>query len=347
MSELTIVSNQTVLNNKFNIYGTFEEPLMLAKDVAKWIGHTNITHMMNIVDEEEKLTYTIRNSGQNREMWFLTENGVYEVLMQSRKPIAKAFKAEVKKIIKELRKTGKYSPTNSEPTAFETLIAESTNRKYQPNTYSPSELAHCFGVSSKVINHILLSSEVVQLGGYVNDEGNRVFLDKKNRLFRYDVGEKYKKEQLVRRKAHATNVEVRLTLKGALFIYDVMTAMGYDELTFTEDSARYTISKIASELGMTARTLNSELLRLGFYKKDAKGKRVLSDKYANLGLINSHLVTPIGRKEIISLITEGVPTINQAEGLRVMYSGKFLPVKEHPRIKIMQDNNPTLALPSR
>lgn len=174
-----------------------------------------------------------------------------------------------------------------------------------------------------------------------------MFLDKKNRLFRYDVGEKYKKEQLVRRKAHATNVEVRLTLKGALFVYDVMTAMGYDELTFTEDSARYTISKIASELGMTARTLNAELLKLGFYKKDAKGKRVLSDKYANLGLINSHLVTPIGRKEIISLITEGVPTINQAEGLRVMYGGKFLPVKEHPRIKIMKDNNPTLALPSR
>ena len=31
-------------------------------------------------------------SGQNRDMWFLTEDGLYEVLMQSRKPIAKQFK---------------------------------------------------------------------------------------------------------------------------------------------------------------------------------------------------------------------------------------------------------------
>lgn len=37
-------------------------------------------------------------AGQNREVTMLTEDGLYEVLMQSRKPIAKAFKKEVKKI---------------------------------------------------------------------------------------------------------------------------------------------------------------------------------------------------------------------------------------------------------
>ncbi|MEC3570993.1 Bro-N domain-containing protein [Bacillus thuringiensis] len=53
--------------------------------------HNNISLMLNNVDEDEKLTYTIHNSGQNREMWFLNEDGLYEVLMQSRKPIAKQF----------------------------------------------------------------------------------------------------------------------------------------------------------------------------------------------------------------------------------------------------------------
>lgn len=57
--------------------------------MAEWIEHKNITHMMNNVDADEKLTYTIRNAGQGREMWFLTEDGLYEVLMQSRKPVAK------------------------------------------------------------------------------------------------------------------------------------------------------------------------------------------------------------------------------------------------------------------
>ena len=100
---LQVINEQEVLGKQFRVYGTFEEPLFLAKDVAEWIEHKNITHMMNMIDDDEKLTYTICNSGQGREMWFLTEDGLYEVLMQSRKPIAKQFKKEVKKILKGLR----------------------------------------------------------------------------------------------------------------------------------------------------------------------------------------------------------------------------------------------------
>ena len=64
--------------------------------------------MMRNVDKEEKLTQTLFVSGQGREYWFLTEDGLYEVLMQSRKPKAKEFKKEVKKILKSIRKTGEY-----------------------------------------------------------------------------------------------------------------------------------------------------------------------------------------------------------------------------------------------
>lgn len=35
-----------------------------------------------MVDEDEKLKRTLYVSGQNREMWFLTEDGLYEVLMR-------------------------------------------------------------------------------------------------------------------------------------------------------------------------------------------------------------------------------------------------------------------------
>ncbi len=60
-------------------------------------------------DEDEKLKRTLFVSGQNREMWFVKEDGLYEVLMQSRKPIAKAFKKEVKIILKDIRKNGMYA----------------------------------------------------------------------------------------------------------------------------------------------------------------------------------------------------------------------------------------------
>lgn len=115
MNEITVFNKSEVLGQSVNIYGTIEEPLFLAKDVAEWIeyaktgeGYLDVSRMLKTVDEDEKLLRTLFVSGQNREMWFLTEDGLYEVLMQSRKPKAKVFKAEVKKILKSIRQTGGY-----------------------------------------------------------------------------------------------------------------------------------------------------------------------------------------------------------------------------------------------
>ena len=107
--ELTIINEQEVLGKHFTVYGTADEPLFLAKDVAEWIEHSKPSIMIDTVDEDEKLRERIFTSGQNREVWFLTENGLYEVLMQSRKPLAKAFKKKVKEILKSIRKHGLYA----------------------------------------------------------------------------------------------------------------------------------------------------------------------------------------------------------------------------------------------
>ena len=103
MEQLQIINQQEVLGKDFKIYGTKDNPLFLAKDVAEWIEHSKPSMMLNSIDEEEKLKETLFTSGQNREMWFLTEDGLYEVLMQSRKPIAKQFKKQVKQLLKKLR----------------------------------------------------------------------------------------------------------------------------------------------------------------------------------------------------------------------------------------------------
>lgn len=102
------IKEQDVLDKKVFVYGTEEHPLFLAKDVAEWIGHNKPSEMISAVDPEEKQKAILSHSGQRREMWFLTEDGLYEVLMQSRKPIAKAFKKEIKKILKEIRRNGMY-----------------------------------------------------------------------------------------------------------------------------------------------------------------------------------------------------------------------------------------------
>lgn len=116
MNELKVLNEQEVLGKQFRIYGTAEEPLFLAKDVAEWIEYSvsNVSKMLAVVDDEEKTIRTIVTSGSNyqTEAWFLTEDGLYEVLMQSRKPIAKQFKKEVKEILKTIRKHGIYATDN-------------------------------------------------------------------------------------------------------------------------------------------------------------------------------------------------------------------------------------------
>lgn len=96
-----------------SVYGTPAEPLFLAKEVAEAIDHSDVSTMMRSVDDDEKLTQTLFASGQRREMWLLTEQGLYEVLMQSRKPIARQFKAGVKALLKALR-TGEQPAANSQ-----------------------------------------------------------------------------------------------------------------------------------------------------------------------------------------------------------------------------------------
>lgn len=113
-NETSIIKQAEMFGKQLTVYGTPEEPLFLAKEVAEWLEHPNPSELVKLVDEEERLTSTLLRSGQGRQMWFLTEDGLYEILMLSRKPIAKQFKKGVKKILKEIRKTGGYIAANAE-----------------------------------------------------------------------------------------------------------------------------------------------------------------------------------------------------------------------------------------
>ena len=117
--EIKVIDEREVLGKHFRVYGDIENPLFLAKDVAEWIdysktsqGYYNTSKMLMTIDDDEKVTITNNNSGGSK--LFLTEDGLYEVLMQSRKPIAKQFKKKVKQILKQIRKTGGYIPVNED-----------------------------------------------------------------------------------------------------------------------------------------------------------------------------------------------------------------------------------------
>ncbi len=65
--------------------------MFLAKDVAEWLEmDTNQVGKMILKVDDDEVVKKPRNTNTGlKESWFLTEDGIYEVLMQSRKPIAK------------------------------------------------------------------------------------------------------------------------------------------------------------------------------------------------------------------------------------------------------------------
>ena len=81
---LEIIKQQNVLGKDFKFCGTPENPLFLAKDVAEWIEHTDVSMMLKKVDEDEKVTNIVCTLGGNQRAWFLTEDGLYEVLDSSK-----------------------------------------------------------------------------------------------------------------------------------------------------------------------------------------------------------------------------------------------------------------------
>lgn len=110
MNEIKIINKSTFLDKEIDVWGTAKEPLFRASDVAEWLGLANTRDMVSRVDEEELRKLNLRS--RSGDTWFLTEDGLYEVLMQSRKPIAKQFKKGVKKILHEIRTKGGYIATN-------------------------------------------------------------------------------------------------------------------------------------------------------------------------------------------------------------------------------------------
>lgn len=87
MNEVKIINKSNLLGKEIDVWGSVERPLFRANDLMNWLGIKNVTTLIERVDKEEVLKLNL--SSRSGETWFLTEDGLYEVLMSSRKPIAK------------------------------------------------------------------------------------------------------------------------------------------------------------------------------------------------------------------------------------------------------------------
>jgi len=89
MNELQVIDERQLLGRQFRVYGTLDEPLFLAKDVAGWIEHSDVSTMLRNIDENEKVTNIVCTPGGNQEAWFLNSDSqlLYEIYAQKTKQV--------------------------------------------------------------------------------------------------------------------------------------------------------------------------------------------------------------------------------------------------------------------
>jgi prophage antirepressor-like protein len=88
-----------------------EDFIFCAKDVCESLEMNQSTESaLRNLDEDEKLMRKISTSGQNREMLFVTESGLYALIIRSNKPVARKLRKWItSEVLPALRKYGIYS----------------------------------------------------------------------------------------------------------------------------------------------------------------------------------------------------------------------------------------------
>ena len=102
---MEIVGTVAFRERTLPVYGSLDSPVFRASDVAKLIGYSdgNVWKMLEMCEADEKLTLPLVVAGQRRSVSFITETGLYNVLAQSRKPLARAWRRIVHEELIALR----------------------------------------------------------------------------------------------------------------------------------------------------------------------------------------------------------------------------------------------------
>lgn len=102
-----------------NVYESLDAPLFIAIEIAKLIDYSaGKTHqMLEVVEHDEKVLKTVdvadimyrsdtphSHARKTQTTWFVTELGLYNILAQSRKPIARGWRRIVHEELIDMRK---------------------------------------------------------------------------------------------------------------------------------------------------------------------------------------------------------------------------------------------------
>ena len=251
MNELQVIHQSEVLGEVIDVYGSAEEPLFLARDVAEWIDYdkSSVHKMLANVDEDEKVRKFVPTLGGKQAQWMLTEDGLYETLMLSKKGQAKRFKKEVKKILKMIRLTGGYVAASSEERFIDTYfpsLSEETkkamvtdlnqkNKELHEKLEAQKPLVAFAEVIEKSQDSLLVRefAKAISKRGFVIGERKlfhwlreRKYLDRKNMPYQRFIDQglfEVTETPVPRSTGIMLSFTSRITAKGQIYFYNKLT----------------------------------------------------------------------------------------------------------------------------
>ena len=96
------------VNHNISILWKDSKPLFRAKEIGDVLGLTNVHMSIGKFPNSHKALNICHTQSGPQEVMFLTESGVYRLLMRSRKPIAEPFQEWVCDVICKIREKGYY-----------------------------------------------------------------------------------------------------------------------------------------------------------------------------------------------------------------------------------------------
>ncbi|MDX9917298.1 MAG: BRO family protein [Gudongella sp.] len=92
-----------------DVYDSLDTPYFRAAEVAKLIDYSTgkTSQMLDLIEQDEHLLTVLKVAGQRRQVRMVTELGLYNILSQSRKPIARKWRRIVHSNLILMRRNNK------------------------------------------------------------------------------------------------------------------------------------------------------------------------------------------------------------------------------------------------
>ena len=148
--------------NQIRIIGTADDPKFCLADICKVLGLTAKHVRERLEDEVVSTDPIIDRLGRTQQMLFVNEDGFYDVVLESRKPIARKFRKWVtSEVLPSIRKTGAYIQPEK---------VEEPNNGYIPKFFKGvqvvliSDIMSLLKVTRRRMNHVMKQSWLLKEG---------------------------------------------------------------------------------------------------------------------------------------------------------------------------------------